>query len=92
MAVDPPDGVEEAWLSRGAAAVPGCDLLSASPASKHITLSLACLHQVGAGTARAGAGPCPHSESEKAELGPLHPCLTDPPGDLPGCSILVALL
>lgn len=30
MAVDRPDGVEEAWLPRGAAAGPRCDLLSAS--------------------------------------------------------------
>lgn len=26
----------------------------------------------------------PHGESEKAELGPLHPHSLDPPGDLPG--------
>ena len=62
-------------------------------ACKHFTsLSPARLCQMEAGMAepshgrRWGRGLArrPHGESEKAELGPLHPHSLDPPGDLPG--------
>ena len=45
-------------LPRGSCRARVCDLLSACPASKHMTLSLVRLHQVEAGMADPSHGPC----------------------------------
>lgn len=90
--------MEEAWLPRGASAVPRCDLLSASPhfqalEAHFIGLSLACLHQVGGEdygfysqpVLGKGLGPQPHGESAWTSVSPL----SGPLDDLPGHSILM---